>query len=140
MIIRLDKSNHRNFSFCCGLFVLAFHIQFWLFFKRFFPFLPAATSAGNLLNIKPFDNFLHHSAFASCFRFLFYPAFGNLVWVFLLIRCSNRFENGFCYRLWVSSEEPFDSSERIITGSFSIFMRNHPFCFIFNITFVVISL
>ena len=135
MIIRLDKIIG-NFHFAFGPLSLFSIFSFDDFFKRFFPFLPVATSTGNLLNIKPFDNFFHHSAFASCFRFLFYPAFGNLVWVFLLIRCSNRFENGFCYRLWVSSEEPFDSSERIITGSFSIFMRNHPFCFIFNINFI----
>ena len=38
----------------------------------------------------------------------------------------------FDYLLWVSSEEALDSSERSVTGSISIFIRNHPFCFIFT--------
>ena len=38
LIIRLDKSNYRKFSFCFWTFVLVFHIQFWWFFLKVFSF------------------------------------------------------------------------------------------------------
>ena len=138
VILSSFKIFFKIFYFCLKNFLysilMIFLKGFFLFFQHCFRWKLFHIKYKTQITLFPFL-FTFFSMFVlSCFQ-------RNRLVPPVLAGFPNRILWSFGYLFWVPSKEFTDSSERLfITGSFSIFMRNHPFFFIFNITFVVILL